>query len=484
MDVLEGRLRIAVAEKAADGRDGLAGLEREGRIAVPKIVQTDVAQIRLFAQLLPEPVQALGRTMPVPRSPRKDPHALSRQAVENLAGGGGQPDGPRPRLAVPQEKAPVTEIPPAQGHDFALAAAGQEQQPHGGGKHVAVMPGQRDAQAADLVAGQEAVAAAPPVARDVAARIAVLRAAAEPLRLPHDHRQDGHRPVRRGGDRPERGEPLPDVLGRDRADRPFPEAGKDLVFQVVPVDLHGAGLPKPGVAAERDLGHDLERGLGGGVRRARRVAVPERRQSGAGKRPGPFQGHRPRLPDFRPLAPPVALGVDEIRRPAGGHDPDAEAAEFGVADIADGLFGLEGVDHVLGQAAAGHGPSPGSGALANRPSARPVARARGAGSVRCVDAGAEGPCRSARPGRGIRVGGHAAGSAARPRPFGASRLATARRKREGPRAGTCGFTGVQLRRRRHAPNRRVRPWSRPPVPVAIVAKRDDSVMSCHGSGMF
>ena len=60
------------------------------------------------------------------------------------------------------------------------------------------------------------------------------------------------------------------------------------------------------------------------------------------------------------------LCVNEISLAAGGQDPDAKTAEFRVADFADGLSGLEGIDKTLGQAAIGHGFSPESVAQANR----------------------------------------------------------------------------------------------------------------------
>ena len=68
----------------------------------------------------------------------------------------------------------------------------------------------------------------------------------------------------------------------------------------------------------------------------------------------------------RPHTLPVVLCVDEIPPASGRQDPDAETAEFRVADFTNGLAGFECVDQTLGQAAVGHGFSPESVALANR----------------------------------------------------------------------------------------------------------------------
>ena len=63
---------------------------------------------------------------------------------------------------------------------------------------------------------------------------------------------------------------------------------------------------------------------------------------------------------------PLFWAVNEKSPASGRQDPDAEAAEFRVADLANGLAGFEGVDQTLRQAAIGHCFSPESVALANR----------------------------------------------------------------------------------------------------------------------
>jgi len=97
-----------------------------------------------------------------------------------------------------------------------------------------------------------------------------------------------------------------------------------------------------------------------------RISVPARCQTWSGERPGIGQWHRAGVADARPHSPPVVLGVHEVSSKAGRQDPDAESAEFRVADLANGLSGFECVDQALGKAAIGHGISPETVALANR----------------------------------------------------------------------------------------------------------------------
>ena len=159
MDVLEGRFRIAVTEQAADGQDGLAGLQSQTRIGMTKVVEANVPQPGFVAQPLPQMVQALRRRAgSVPC--RKDPGARSGQPVQNRAGGGGQPDRSRSGLAVPQEQVAVAPVLPLQGQDFVSPAAGQDQQPDRRGKDVAVIPCKRLAQLAGFLPGKEPLAAA------------------------------------------------------------------------------------------------------------------------------------------------------------------------------------------------------------------------------------------------------------------------------------------------------------------------------------
>ena len=259
VDVLEGRARIAVAEQAADGENGLAGLNGQTRVVMAKIMQANVTQLRLVSQCLPKPVETLCRSGA--GSPRKDLGAPSGQAVKNLAGGQGQPDGPRSGLDVPQEEMAVADVPPLQGHDLALAAAGQDQQPDCCGHLVAFMPCKRPAQSTGLRLGQEPFPAAPPVPPDVPARIAVFRAEAERFRFLHDHRQDWHRPV--GGDRgrPERGEPFLHVQTRDGADRKSLEPWKDMVLEVTAIYGKRAGFPEARLPTKDGVRDILERGF-------------------------------------------------------------------------------------------------------------------------------------------------------------------------------------------------------------------------------
>ena len=368
MDVFESRFRLVVAEQTTDGQDGFAGLKCQTRVAVAQIMQADVPQARLVSQFLPELVQTLCRSCA--RFPRKDPNAGSGQAIQDRAGGGGQPDGPRSRLAVPQEQVAVAEVLPLKGHDLAPPAAGQQQQPHGSCHGMAVMPLQHCAQSPGFIPGQEPFAAAPSVAPNVPARIASFRTKAKGFGLPHDHGQDRRRPVGGGRGRSEGGEPLLDVRARDGADRLFPKPGKDLVLQVTAVDVERAGLPVPGLPAEDGVRDVLERRSCGELCPAGRIARPAPGQMRPRKIPRIGQGHRACIADFRPGTLPVDLGVHEITLAAGWQDADTEASEFRVANLADGLAGLEGVDQSLGKAATGHGFSPESVALTDRNEAK------------------------------------------------------------------------------------------------------------------
>ena len=214
----------------------------------------------------------------------------------------GQPDGSWSRLAVPQEK-------------------------------MAVMPCQDRVQSAGFLPGEELFATAPPVPPDMPARIAAFRAIAIDFGFPHDHRQDRRRPVGGNGRRLGGGEPLLVIPACDGPDRLPPEPGKDLVIQVPAIDPERARFPVSGITAEDFLRDVLEKGFCGDFRRTERYALPERCQMGLGDFPGFGQLHHAGIVDGRPHALPVVLGVNEKSPATGRQDPDAETAEFRVADF-------------------------------------------------------------------------------------------------------------------------------------------------------
>ena len=110
----------------------------------------------------------------------------------------------------------------------------------------------------EFLHGQEPLPSLAPVAANAGAGIAAFRAVAVEFGLAHDDGEDRRGPIGRDGRRAKGGEPALHVLPVDIGDVPSPEPRKGGVAQIVPVDLHGAGLPVPPIAREDLFGHGLE----------------------------------------------------------------------------------------------------------------------------------------------------------------------------------------------------------------------------------
>ena len=83
------------------------------------------------------------------------------------------------------------------------------------------------------------------------------------LRLPEKDAEHGHGPVSRGRRGMKGGMPLPDVPVGDIGHPHVPEPGQDLVVEIIPVHLPGAGLPVPLAGFEQSFGDVPEPGLFG-----------------------------------------------------------------------------------------------------------------------------------------------------------------------------------------------------------------------------
>ncbi len=107
--------------------------------------------------------------------------------------------------------------------------------------------------------------------------------------------------------------------------------GQDLVPEITPVDEQSARLPAPLVVLEHGRRDDLEErvfGPGG-----RGLAPPDRGQHFG--RAGPRFGHveHAEIAHYLPDSLAAMLAMEEEALPSRGRHPDAEALEFGVADV-------------------------------------------------------------------------------------------------------------------------------------------------------
>ena len=186
-----------------------------------------------------------------------------------------------------------------------------------------------------------------PVSPDAEAGIGTLHPEAHALRLAHDDGQDRHGPVRRDRRRPQRREPVDDVLPRDLRDLAAGESGQDLLAQVASVHLHRTGLPDPFVPAEGRLRDGLEdrllRTCGQGI------FLPDLGQHRGRPHAGLVHVYRGDVADDLPDAPAFVLAVDEPALCARRHHPDAESFQLPVADVAGHLSRIERPDPGVGE---------------------------------------------------------------------------------------------------------------------------------------
>ena len=230
-----------------------------------------------------------------------------RDPLQQLDGRRRQLHRPGSRLGVgePHLAGLQVDMVPVQVDDLVLAAAGQKQQPH---RHRGVHPGaslllglvQRPSETLELLVGQEALVAARPIHRDLAARVAALRDRLPLLGGAIDPEQHLDRLVGRRGRLAQRMMERRHRRMIDRQRRLPPERRQDVV-----VDRAAVGLRRSRLQAHLD--HLLEIGL---------HQLAHRR---------PFrQRHRLRLGDG------LLAGLDpgdDLRRPAARllrrDDPDA-----------------------------------------------------------------------------------------------------------------------------------------------------------------
>ena len=186
-----------MAEQPADREHRLALLQGEARMGMAEIVKPDIFQPRLGAQHPPEAVEPRRAERPVPARGREDPAGLTFERTENPSGGIRQPDGSGPGLRITQEEVAVPVVGPAERHDLALAAAGEQQETDGSDFQGPVLrvAGQRPCQSAHLILGQKALAPLAAIAPDVSTRVGALRPQPHRLGFPHNQGKDRHRPV-------------------------------------------------------------------------------------------------------------------------------------------------------------------------------------------------------------------------------------------------------------------------------------------------
>ena len=314
-----------------------------------QVVQTDVAEARLRADLVPGGHEPVAAKRPVAPPSRKHPGRGPVDPVEHRQRGTGRPDGPRSRLAVAKEQGALTKVGPAQCQDLRSPAPRQEEKPDRRDRQrpVALPCPEARPENADLRVGQEPLPALAPVPSDAEAGIGAFLPVAHALRLSHDDRQDRHGPVRRDRRRAKRREPVHDVLPRDLRDLESGEPGQDLAAQVASVHLHRAGLPGPLVPAESRLRDSLEDRI---LRTCGQGAVlPDRGQHRCRARACLARADLVGVADDLPNAPAVVLAVDEPALCARRHHPDAEAFRLPVADVAGGLSRFERPDPGVGE---------------------------------------------------------------------------------------------------------------------------------------
>ena len=220
MRVFQRRGRIVVAEEPGNRGDRSAIQDGHRGVAVPEVMQPDIAKPGLAPNLPPERVEH-GRAKVTSLSPcREYPRATPGKPIQYPAGRRRQPDRPRPGLGVAQIQVPFAVVGPFECQDFVAAAPGQEQQPDRCDLQRAgiLMPTQYSAEPLHFFRREKALAATPPVSSDTDTGVGTLRAIAINLGLPEDNAEHGRRTVGGEGSRMERGVPLLDVPLGDPGD--------------------------------------------------------------------------------------------------------------------------------------------------------------------------------------------------------------------------------------------------------------------------
>ena len=196
--------------------------------------------------------------------------AVSRDGVDDRAGGARQPDRARPGLRIGKVDALALDPVPFEGGDLAEAAAGQHQQADDGDDMRApeLVAGEHGVEPGHLVRRQEPLHRLHQVAPGLRARVAVVAAVSPKLGHAHHHGQNRHGAVRDARPRAHGGEPVPDLLDRDGVHGQIAQGGQDVLANDPAVGFHGAGLPSVGLPGEEFLGeggHRIPRRAGAAV---------------------------------------------------------------------------------------------------------------------------------------------------------------------------------------------------------------------------
>ena len=199
MRVFQRRGRIVVAEESGNRGDRYAIHEGHRGVAVPEVMQPDIAKSGLVPHLPPERVEHAWDKMTSLSPCREYPRVTSGKPIQYPAGRRRQPDHPRPGLGVAQIQVPLAIIGPFESQDFVAAAPGQEQQPDRCDLQRAgiLMPTQYGAEPLHFFRREKAFPATPPVSPDTDTRIRSLRAIAINLGLPEENAEHGRRSGRR-----------------------------------------------------------------------------------------------------------------------------------------------------------------------------------------------------------------------------------------------------------------------------------------------
>ena len=227
MRVFQRRGRIVVAEEPGNRGDRRAIQDGHRGVAVPEVMQPDIAKSGLIPYLPPERVEH-GRAKVTSLSPcREYPRSTPGNPIQYPAGRRRQPDCPRPGLGVAQIQVSLAVVGPFEGEDFVAAAPGQEQQPDRCDLQRAgiLMPTQYGAEPLHFFRREKALASAPSIPPDTHTGVGTLRAIAINLGLPEENAEHGCRAVGGEGSRMERGVPLLDVPLGDPGDLHVPEPG-------------------------------------------------------------------------------------------------------------------------------------------------------------------------------------------------------------------------------------------------------------------
>ncbi len=355
MRVFQRRGRIVVAEESGNRGNCCAIQDSHRGVAVPEVMQPDIAKPGLAPNLMPERVEHGRAKVTSLSSCREYPRSTPGKPIQYPVGRRRQPDRPRPGLGVAQIQVPFAIIGPFEGEDFVATAPGQEQQPDRCDLQRAgiLMPTQYGAEPLHFFRREKALAATPPVSPDTDTGIRLLRAIAINLSLPEENAEHGRRTVGGEGSRIERGVPLLDVPLGDPGDLHVLETGQDLILEIITIDLSGADLPVPLASLEQFLRDYLEPRLL--VRYGNDfLAVVEGGESRTCVAARFLKGHFGGIADDAPGSGPLMLALHEIAFDSGAVHADAETLEFRVADIEGFLAGFEGVGLTLGKTGIGH----------------------------------------------------------------------------------------------------------------------------------